>query len=557
LRTALLIAALASGCAADPCDGVSGTCLSARVEGNVGMLDQLRIAVSELNTTMSSPVSAGATFGLPVRLAIELPASVGTSAHITVSGELAGSQVASSGAQVVMLNANGKTSHTFTLMGAVGDAGIGDLAVPSDGGGSDMPPPGVVSVLPASSTIPDVPRNGVSGKVTLTFTNNTTAARTATMITESIAGGGPFSPDISSTCPLNMTTMTLQPVPAMSSCTLVMTVKTSKSGTFTDTFTVTLDDGESVMFTLNAKVTPIWVPEFAGGTTTTLYGVWGDTPTDVYAVGADPSSPIWHTNGNGTWNPSGSGLGGLTFYSITGGDATHLWAGSDLGQIFFSSGNQSWASTSNPDAGATGAVRGISAGSPTGGALEAYAVTDADQVMLWNGSIWSLSYTATQPLYAVSTDTVKRGQYSYSTIVGNGGYMGFNGNGCPGFCGLPSPVTTTLRGTWNNGGTEMYAVGDPAAAGGPGTIVHISWAPTGFMPRQEAPGMNGNLTAISGNGANIYVVGALGNRILHSTGNGVWNQITTPNNAEMNGVYAFPSGEVYAVGLNGQVNHLY
>src|SRR3954462_13285939 len=79
------LALLLAGCgAADPCDGIEGTCLSATVEGPVKMLDGLQITVDGLPAPMKS--TPGATFDLPVRLAIVVPASVGATATITIDG---------------------------------------------------------------------------------------------------------------------------------------------------------------------------------------------------------------------------------------------------------------------------------------------------------------------------------------------------------------------------------------------------------------------------------------------------------------------------------------
>jgi hypothetical protein len=218
---AVAIAILLAGCSGEPCDKVTGICLNALIEGDaVGMLDQLTIAVDGLGT-MSSPPNAGAQFSLPVRLAIGLPGSVVPSAGIVVTGVEGGRAVATSGHQSVPITPIRRASYTFTLVGGNVDGGNGDG------------PKGVDS--PAVQTIPDVPRGGTSGKVTFTITNDTAMARKPTAIVESIMNGGPFSPDPSSTCPLTMTGF--NPVAAMSSCTLVMTVKTDRSGTFDDTFT--------------------------------------------------------------------------------------------------------------------------------------------------------------------------------------------------------------------------------------------------------------------------------------------------------------------------------
>src|SRR5581483_404038 len=110
------------------------------------------------------------------------------------------------------------------------------------------------------------------------------------------------------------------------SCTLVMSVKTDKSGVFDDTFTVTLDDSEMISFTIHAKVTPIWVGENLPGNTSAITGVWGSSPSDIYVTTADPGNPIWHSNGQGSWQLSPRNGCGFNFNGIFGTDATHIWA---------------------------------------------------------------------------------------------------------------------------------------------------------------------------------------------------------------------------------------
>ncbi len=69
MRALLLAFFVAAGCSPDPCAGVMGICVTARVEGNVGALDQLNIAVAGVGAR-NSPVTPSGTFNLPVKLGI-------------------------------------------------------------------------------------------------------------------------------------------------------------------------------------------------------------------------------------------------------------------------------------------------------------------------------------------------------------------------------------------------------------------------------------------------------------------------------------------------------
>ena len=553
----VLLALVLSGCAPDPCDGVSGTCLSARVEGAVSALDQLRITVDGVGK-MSSPSSPGDTFSPPVRLAIALPQQVGASALITIDGLLSGSQVASSGAQTVPLAANGRAVYTFTLMAGIGGDGGGSDGSGSDGGsdlssddGGNADLAGVVSVSPSSNTIPDVPRNGTSGKVTFTITNNTSSVRTATTVNHSLANA-PFQPDPSSTCPLNA--MGLGTLPARSSCTLILAMKTRMSGSYTDHVTVTLDDGETLAFTVMGKVTPTWTIEVAGSGQTQLMAVWGSSPTDVYAVGSDPTWPVLHSAGTGQWMPYGNGLGVRMLYSIAGADPQHVWTGSDAGMILSSVGGPNWI----PDgsSGLNGRVTGIWAASPN----LAWAVTDVGNVAMVDpsGTNWA-SQTTLNPLYAV------HGSAGIPYVAGSGGLLGTVQNGV--FQGIPTGTSTTFHAVWQAPPTtaqprgDVWAAGNPVAASMPPVIVHLHTV-TGTVT-MESPGnslgvilgISGRLDPLTGM-LDIWMVGSL-NELLHSDGSGTWTPVPAPTTMALSNVFVFPTGEAYAAGQGGQVLHLY
>jgi hypothetical protein len=456
---------------------------------------------------------------------------------------------------------NGHASYTFTLVGGAVDlsmngggdgGGAGDLAV-----NPDMPPPNVVSILPSVQTIPPVPRNGTSGKVTFLITNNTPAQRTPTVLTESIPNG-PFTPDQSSTCPLS--NMGINPLPAMTSCTLVMTVRTDTSATYSDTFMVTLDDAEVVSFTINAQVTPLWAGENTPGETGSLTAVWGSSPEDIYLTTNDPSNPIWHSSGAGGWNISAPSGCANTLNTIFGTDANHIWAGGSwssaaIGVICKWSGTM-WSAVTLPTGATT--IRGIWGSSPT----DVYAADDSGHTYhSSDGTSFIAETAAAGPVYALwGADA------THVWVAGANGDVGFRDAVIPpnNWITRTTGVTTQLNGMWAEPGTDLYIVGNQPTSGGGGTIVHLNL--TTSQPATETPGNSaGSLSAISGrvdpvsHKPDIYAVGAIGNQILHSDGGGTWTQIqiNDGNNQAMNGVWVFPNGNVVAVGFNGQIHHLY
>src|SRR6185437_7639707 len=114
------------------CDGQTGTCVSARVEGTVTGLDQLRVSIGQLSAQMLTPTTPS-PFSLPVKVAILLPATVTSPATITIDGASNGQDIATSGPQAVAFTAGSHASFTFTLVtGQVGDGGVGDQGVNGD-----------------------------------------------------------------------------------------------------------------------------------------------------------------------------------------------------------------------------------------------------------------------------------------------------------------------------------------------------------------------------------------------------------------------------------------
>jgi photosystem II stability/assembly factor-like uncharacterized protein len=55
----------------------------------------------------------------------------------------------------------------------------------------------------------------------------------------------------------------------------------------------------------------------------------------------------------------------------------------------------------------------------------------------------------------------------------------------------------------------------------------------------------------------MWVIGSLGNRILHSTGTGTWASEVVPTSNALNGVYATPDGHVFVVGFGSTIAHYY
>jgi hypothetical protein len=119
-----------AGChSSDPCSGISGTCIGLRVEGPANVrVDRLDITTG--GATQSSTRKAA---GLPVQLALVLPAGTSGAVDVAVSGYLAGEPMGS-GTTTVSVAAGAHGSGTVVLSGGPGtsdDLGDGDLGMTS------------------------------------------------------------------------------------------------------------------------------------------------------------------------------------------------------------------------------------------------------------------------------------------------------------------------------------------------------------------------------------------------------------------------------------------
>jgi hypothetical protein len=546
---ACFLLAVAGCSSADPCDGLAGTCVSARVEGNVMGLDALRISVAGQPMSMTS--MAGGTFSLPVRLAIVLPAGVASPASITIDGMAAGQPRASSGAQSVPLVAGGKTSFTFTLAGGPVD------------GGADGPPPGVVSFFPSTVDYGTIARGTMSPVKTLRLYNNTMQAVSLTNMPTPTGDGDLFNIDPSSTCVTPDAGMNVMlTVPAGGSCSLAFVFQPTRSGQLMTSLTAMFNDGETASFTLKGTATPVWSAETAGNGSTNLTGVWGSGPGDIYAVASVPAGPpIFHTDGKGTWNTWANSTSSLptALFSISGVDATHFWVGAGGEGIWMGDGSMNWPSYQNPQTG-SGNITGLWAQDT----MVAYGASNSAMGHIWaHSTSWSAPVTnALQPFNAACG----AGQRAFA-VGDSAQFYASDANTAtapPSWGAVPGTpfvsYTLSLHGCWASDANNVWVVGvHPTGTAG---IYHCVFGTTWACTHETAGNFSQDLNAVSGRVISpgmveLYAVGPLGPQVLHSMGTGTWTQVQVPNNQMMNGVWVSATGEVVAVGSSGGVNHFY
>jgi hypothetical protein len=120
------------------------------------------------------------------------------------------------------------------------------------------------------------------------------------------------------------------------------------------------------------------------------FGIWGSAENDVYMVGAPaqtcsttscsrPASTISHYNG-GSWSPVATENNSSTLYGIWGTSATDIFAVGQSGTILHYDGS-SWSSMASGTTNTLRAVWGT-------GANNVFAVGDSGTILIYNGSSW-------------------------------------------------------------------------------------------------------------------------------------------------------------------------
>lgn len=537
-----------SGCGAkDPCDGESGICIGATVQGNVSGLDQLRITIDKpVVRTVTTP-NPPSGFSLPIKVALVLPAGATGAISITIEGLSGGQPVASSGPVVVTVPAQ-RSTFTFTLTGsgALPDLAPPDLAMPPP----DLVPPGVVA-MPSTLTFPNTPRGVKSSTQKMTITNFGDTAVNAVSFVDT--GDMGFDIDVStSTC---MMSLNLAP---QQSCVLNWLFAPTKSGALMKTTEATLSTGQKLTLTVSGTATPAWTRESVPGPLPNLFAVHGSSSGDVWAVGFHSATvaAAYHTTGNGNWDGMPSGFAGSEskLNSVFVVSPTEVYAGG--ASIYRGDSTRvtgTWALEYGPVMGSVNALWG-SAGEmfatgqqfnaplflyrPTTGTWVIEGADPGDGGVLTSSVMHALTGFTPTSVAALGT-----GGNIYARIV----------SGTTGTWRFTNQIGTgILRGGWSQPSTtNSWLVDDGAKI--------YSIANNILSP--ESSGVTMPLHAVHGRGlggnTEIFAVGELGNVILRSTGNGTWTPQTLPTNQAMNGVYAPPDGHVYAVGYDGQIAHYF
>ena len=555
---ALLAAVVASGCSSDPCDGVAGSCISVRVEGSVAGLDQLRLSLDGVAAPMLTP-TVPRSISLPVKLAVGLSATTTSPANLTIAG-LKNSVVIAEDQHAVSFAAGQHVKFTFHLTAFTAlDGGVGDDLSSSDlgddGGSGFVPPAGTVSLYPSTIAFPNTTRGKTSAPMTLTVYNRTNA--------DVSSGNGTSTGDQNdfqfigaapATC---MTSNSGVTVPANADCTISIQFEPTASGLRTQMLTLPFSNGTTLALTLTGDGVATWVAEnipqldFAN---VNLTGVWASSPTDVYATSSLGTLSLWHSQGDGNWTavPVDGAATTQVSYAITGNGASQVWAG-------YANNVVAWNGTTwtNETAAATNVVSLATLGTGNG----VYALSGSTILRNTGTAAWDSIITL--PAGVVASSIAPGPNGNTLIVTGANGYVSYvsaSGSGAP--TTLTTNTTLPINGAWQIPfTTDFYVVGNTSSEGSvTPTLMRCNTTSTAPTCTQESNPAVRSLNAIVGRslpsgGLDVYAIGLLGTEVIHSDGSGTWTAVSTPQHGGMISAFILPSGELYVVGEQGQINH--
>jgi len=270
------------------------------------------------------------------------------------------------------------------------------------------------------------------------------------------------------------------------------------------------------------------------GTKSQLFGVWGGSATDVFAVGS--GGAILHYDGS-SWQ-SMSSPASDDIEGIWGNSADDVWAVEyycDWGPLVECYGGlihydgTTWARSASAP---TSEVHGIWTMSP-----HIFVVGDVGIVWHYNGSSWSQDTPTTASLEGVWGSSAS----NVFAVGANGTILRYNGSS---WGSISSGTTKDLWGVWGSSASNVFAVGKN------GTILRYN----GTSWTSMTSGTESWLFGVWGSSAaDVFAVGEAGT-ILHYNGS-AWSSMSSGTGKQLEGVWGSSSNNVFAVGAEGTILH--
>jgi hypothetical protein len=279
-----------------------------------------------------------------------------------------------------------------------------------------------------------------------------------------------------------------------------------------------------ILFLSPVIVSGAWTP-MTSGTTNNLWGVWGSSGSDVFAVG--DNGTILHYNGS-AWSSIENPLNGTntTLRDVWGNSGNDVFVVGYNGIILHYNGSN-WSSMSS-GAGILFSVWG-SSGS------DVFAVGTSGTIVHYNGSNWSsMSSGATGFLFGVWGSSG-----SDVFITGTSGILHYDGSSWSSMSSGHSFLNA-----WGSSGSDVFAVGLSSV------IPHYNGSSWSSM----SSGTTELLYNVWGScSSDVFIVGEHGT-ILHYNGSN-WSSMSSVTTRHLNDVWGSSGSDVFAVGDNGTILH--
>jgi len=244
----------------------------------------------------------------------------------------------------------------------------------------------------------------------------------------------------------------------------------------------------------------IW-SSMSSGTTDRLNGVWGSSASDIFVVGANGT--ILHYNGS-DWTAMTSGTTD-SLYGVWGSSASDIFVVGANGTILYYNGSI-WSSMSS---GTTDWLNGVWGSS----ASDVFAVGDTGTILHYNGSTWSsMSPGTTDWLNGVwgssASDVFAVG--AYGTILYYNGSI---------WSSMSSGTTDWLYGVWGSSANDIFVVGDVRYFFVSNSTVNV----TNNIITRNATGINTNVYVFACEGVDYHLTLNLSNNIIYeNNGDGLY-----------------------------------
>lgn len=300
-----------------------------------------------------------------------------------------------------------------------------------------------------------------------------------------------------------------------------------------------------------APIPLVW-STVSSGTTQDLRGIWGSSPSDVWAVGY---ATILHYNGT-SWSSVPSPVSGRSqlLFGVWGSSASDVWAvgadyegqmsdepGSPFPPVILHYDGTSWSSVSTDATLQFYSIWGANASDVWAGG--------AEEIMHFDGSAWAITSTGVaSPTYGIAGTSSSNVWFVGSSLLHDGWISHWGGAG---WLGRPATTTYPVTDVWANSASDVWALTS-------GQILHYDG--TSWSSVSSGLATNLALTDMWGtSSSNMWAVtsgypGELGGTIRHYDGT-TWVTVSSGTAPNFFRIWGTSPSNLWVVGEAGTLVH--